>query len=202
MTKGKMVGICVAAALVSAAAATALEIGDKAPMSSVKMRNVDGRELSLAESAGPKGLLVVFTCNHCPWARAWEERIVALGNAGRGQGIGVLAVNSNDTAGYPEDGYEQMQARAKEKGYEFPYVVDATSGVARAFGATRTPEAYLFDAQGRLVYTGAIDDNAKDPDAVKAHYLKDALDAIAGARPVALAKTKALGCSIKLRDVS
>lgn len=185
--------------MLAAAAATALEIGEAAPMSSVKMKNVDGRELSLAESAGPNGLLVVFTCNHCPWARAWEERIVALGNACRGKGIGVVAVNSNDPSEYTEDGYEPMQARAKEKGFEFPYVVDATSGVARAFGATKTPEAYLFDAHGKLVYAGAVDDNAKDPGAVKAQYLKDALDAVAGGRPVTIARTKALGCSIKFR---
>jgi hypothetical protein len=142
---------------------------------------------------------VVFTCNHCPWVKAWEDRLVALCNEYEKQGIGVVAVNSNDPTDYPEDGYAEMQARAKAKGYEFPYVVDATSGVARAFGATHTPEAYLFDAAGRLVYTGAIDDNAHDPEAVKSRFLKDALDAVVAGSPVPVARTKALGCSIKLR---
>ncbi len=199
MSRAQAIGAAFAAAILAASGAVALEIGDGAPMDAVKMRNIDGRELSLADSAGPKGMLVVFTCNHCPWARAWEGRIVALGNAYRGKGVGVIAVNSNDPTGYAEDGYEQMQARAKEKGYEFPYVVDATSGVARAFGATKTPEAYLFDAHGRLVYSGAVDDNANDPAAVKAQYLKDALDAVADGTAVAVPRTKALGCSIKFR---
>ena len=148
---------------------------------------------------GPKGLLVVFSCNHCPWVQRWEERIVALGNSYQAKGIAVVAVNSNDTAEYPDDDFEHMQARAKEKGYAFPYVVDATSDVARAFGASKTPEAFLFDAAGRLVYTGTIDDNAKDAAAVTATYLKDALEAVASGGAVPMAKTKALGCSIKFR---
>jgi hypothetical protein len=199
MGRTRTVAVVLAAALATAGGAAALEIGSGVPEAAVRMKGVDGRELTLAESAGARGLLVVFTCNHCPWAQAWEDRIVALGNEYRGKGIGVVAVNANDPSAYPEDGYESMQARAKQKGYQFPYVVDATSGVARAFAATRTPEAYLFDAGGRLVYTGAIDDNAQDPAAVKARYLKDALDAVLAGAPVPLAKTKALGCSIKFR---
>jgi hypothetical protein len=180
-------------------AAMALGVGEVAPLSSVKMKNVDGREVSLGESAGPRGLLVVFTCNHCPWARAWEDRLVALGNAYQGKGIGVVAVNSNDPSEFREDGWEQMRARAKAKGYQFPYVVDATSGVAKAFGASKTPEAYLFDREGKLVYTGAIDDNAKDAGAVREQYLKDALDAVIAGTAVHKPVTKALGCSIKFR---
>ena len=194
------VAVVLAAALASASAGLALEIGDALPAGGVKMKNIDGSKHSLASTMGPKGLLVVFSCNHCPWVQRWESRMVDLGNAYSAKGIGVIAVNSNDTVEFPDDGFEQMQARAKEKGYAFPYVVDATSDVARAFGATKTPEAYLFDAQGKLVYTGTIDDNARDAAAVTAPYLKDALEAVASGTAVTMAKTKALGCSIKLRS--
>jgi peroxiredoxin len=193
------VTVLAAAALATASAGFALEIGGALPSGAVKMKNVDGNELTLAGSKGPKGLLVVFSCNHCPWVQRWEGRIVELGNAYQARGIAVVAVNSNDTTEYPDDGFEQMQERAKEKGYAFPYVVDATSDVARAFGASKTPEAFLFDAGGTLVYTGTIDDNAKDAAAVTATYLKDALEAVAGGGAVPMAKTKALGCSIKFR---
>ena len=140
-------------------------------LTDLKMKGVDGRETTLGEVKGAKGTLVVFTCNACPWAKAWEERIVALGNEYAKKGVGVIAVNSNDPGKVAEDGYDIMKARAAEKGFAFPYVVDATSNVARAFGATRTPEAFLFDAQGRLVYHGTIDDNAQEPGGVKERYL-------------------------------
>ena len=179
--------------------AWALATGDAAPMKDAKLRNVDGREMTIAEVAGPKGTLVVFTCNHCPFAKAWESRIVELGNDYGKRGIGVIAINSNDPKVAADDGYEQMQVRAKDKGYGFPYTVDSTSDVARAFGATRTPEAFVFDASGKLVYHGAVDDNSEDPAAVQAHYLKDALDALLAGTSPATAETKAMGCSIKFR---
>lgn len=181
-------------------AAKALELGAKVPLADQRMKNVDGHEIAIADVHGAKGTLVVFTCNACPWAKRWEERIVKLGNEYAGRGVGVIAINSNDPAKVSDDGYEQMRDRAKEKGFSFPYVVDATSDVARAFGATRTPEAFLFDAAGKLVYHGTIDDNADDPDKVQAHYLKDALDAVVGGREVAVKETKALGCGIKFRS--
>jgi len=189
-----------AAALAAASSGVALEIGATLPAGDVKMRNVDGKDVTLGGAQGAQGLLVVFSCNHCPWVQRWESRLVELGNTYQEKGIGVVAVNSNDTAEYPDDSFENMVARAKEKGYGFPYVVDATSEVARAFGATKTPEAYLFDAKGTLVYTGTIDDNARDAAAVTAPYLKDALAAVAAGKPVPTATTKALGCSIKFRS--
>ena len=127
---------------------------------------------------------MVFTCNHCPWARAWESRLTALGNTYRGRGIGVIAVNPNDPTEYPDDGYEEMQRRARTLGMQFPYVVDATSDVARSFGATRTPEVFLFDSGRHLVYHGAIDDNSDDASAVQHHYLRDALEALLGRRAI------------------
>ncbi len=166
----------------------------------MKLANVDGGSITLAESRGKKGTLVVFTCNHCPWAQAWEGRIIELGNAYAKKGFGVVAINSNDPAAYPEDDFPVMKQRAKERGMAFPYVVDATSDLARAFGATHTPEAYVFDKDGRLVYHGGVDDNAKQPDQVTARWLYDALEAVSAGKPVALKETKAMGCSIKLRS--
>jgi hypothetical protein len=143
---------------------------------------------------------VLFICNHCPWVKMWQPRIAEAGNTALKQGIGVIAVNGNDPVAYPEDEFDVMVRRAKEVGYKFPYVVDATSDVARAFGATKTPEAFLFDAKGVLVYHGAIDDNAKDAKAVKSRWLADAVAAVVAGKPVPVAESKALGCSIKFRE--
>jgi peroxiredoxin len=182
-----------------ATSALALSIGDKAPKTDVKMKNVDGQELSIASVAGTKGTLVIFSCNHCPFVKAWETRISEIGNTYRDKGIGVIAINSNDPSAYPEDSYEQMQKRAKDRGFKFPYVVDATSEVAQAYGASHTPEAFLFDKEGKLVYHGAIDDNSKDANQVASPYLKDALNALLAGSKIATKETKAIGCGIKFR---
>lgn len=177
----------------------ALALGSAAPLKDTKMKGVDGREVSIADIAGSKGTLVIFSCNHCPWVKAWETRMVDLGNTYSKQGVGVIAINSNDPAAYDEDAYPAMQERAKDRGMTYPYVVDATSDVARAFGATRTPEVFLFDKKGKLVYHGVIDDNAHDPDKVKTRYLSDALQAVVAGKDIPLKETKAMGCGIKYR---
>lgn len=176
-----------------------LEIGKAAPRTDVKMANVDGKSLSIADVKGAKGTLVIFTCNSCPWVKAWESRIAELGNTYAKQGIGVIAINSNDASVKPEDDMPAMQERARTLGLEFPYVMDATSDVARAFGATRTPEAFLFDAKGKLTYHGAVDDNAHRPAEVTVRWLNDALSATAAGKAVAVKETKSLGCTIKFR---
>jgi len=182
------------------AAPAGIAIGDPAPLATVKMKNVDGKELSIADAHRAKGTLVVFSCNACPWAKAWESRIVELGNASMKRGIGVIVINANDPMVNSQDGYDVMKARAKQRKMQFPYVVDETSDVARAFGATRTPEAFLFDAEGRLVYHGTIDDNAHEPGKVEKRYLRDAVDAVVAGKAVTTQETKALGCSIKFRS--
>ncbi|MBI4161033.1 MAG: thioredoxin family protein [Acidobacteria bacterium] len=179
-----------------------LDLGAAPPMADEKMKGIDGKEMSIADVKGEKGTLVLFTCNGCPWVKAWEDRIAELGNAYAAKGIGVIAINANDPAQNEEDGYEVMQKRAAEKGVKYPYVVDSTSEVARAFGASRTPEAFLFDAEGRLVYHGTIDDNADEPDKVEKRYLRDALEAVASGGKVAVQRTKALGCNIKFKATS
>jgi peroxiredoxin len=181
-------------------AAAGLSLGAPAPATDVKMQNVDETEVSIADVAGESGTLVIFTCNHCPYAKAWESRIAGIGNLYATKGVGVVAVNSNDPSAYSEDRFEVMQERTRQLGMKFPYVVDADSSVALAFGATRTPEAFLFDSAGKLVYHGTIDDNYKDADKVTKPYLRDALDALVGGKEIPLAETKALGCSIKFRS--
>lgn len=184
--------------LIALASTASLGLGEKAPQASLKMKNVDGKELSITDvGAGKKGTLVVFTCNHCPYAKAWEQRIVELGNTYAKQGVGVVLVNPNDPKVQAEDRMEVMQERAKSRGMTFPYVTDSTSEVARAFGATKTPEVFLFDAGGKLVYKGAVDDNSEDPAKVKETYLKNALDALLAGKAITNKETKALGCSIK-----
>jgi hypothetical protein len=183
--------------LLAAASLAALEIGDAMPKSEAKLRKVGGGETTLRQAVGAKGTLVLFTCNACPWVKAWEERIAALGNEYSKKGIGVIAVNSNDPAVVAEDGFETMEKRARERGFAFPYVVDEGSGLARAFDASRTPEAFLFDGARRLVYHGAVDDNAQSPEAVKQRYLRDALQALLDGEKIPVAETKSLGCTIK-----
>lgn len=185
-------------------ARAALSLGSPIPAAAakVKMKNVDGRQLSIRDVAGKKGTLVVFTCNHCPYAKAWEKRIATLADSFAKQGIGAILVNPNDPTSYPDDGITEMQARAKALGLATPYVVDETSDVARAFGATVTPEAFLFAADGKLVYHGTIDDNRAAPEKVTAHYLRDALTAVAAGRAPPTKETKSLGCSIKFRTAA
>ena len=188
--------VALVASLAVAGSAFGLNIGDKAPSTSVKMKNVDGSSVSFADVVGKQGTLVVFSCNHCPFVKAWQGRIASVGNAAKTKGIGVIVINANDPTDYPEDSYAEMQTRAKDLGFTFPYVVDATSDVARAFGATRTPEAFLFDKDGKLVYHGAIDDS-KEADQVTKHFLQDAIDAELAGKAVPVAETKFVGCGIK-----
>ena len=191
--------IMLAASVPVAAQAEVLALGASIPMADTKLKNVDGKEVTLAGVKGAKGTLVVFTCNACPWAKKWEARVSQIGNEAMKKGIGVIAINSNDPGLNPEDGYTTMQTRAKSKGMKFAYAVDGTSDVARAFGATRTPEVFLFDAAGKLVYHGTIDDNADNAKAVKSKYLENALASVSSGKTVTVAETKALGCGIKFR---
>lgn len=183
-------------ALASIVIAATQVFGDGIPAKDVKMKNVDGKQVSIADVAGKDGTLVIFSCNHCPFVKAWEQRIAEIGNTYRTKGVGVIQINSNDPAVQAPDGYAEMQTRAKEREFQFPYVVDEKAAVAVAFGASRTPEVYLFDRAGKLVYHGAVDDN-KDATKASQHFLKDALDAVLAGKPVAVAETKAVGCTIK-----
>jgi len=202
MTKLGVVTVGAILVAVSAARGDALAIGATLPAADQKMANVDGKMVALADVKGKVGTLVVFTCNHCPFVKAWQDRMVQIANDGVKAGVGVAFVNANDPAVFTEDSLDQMKTLAKDKGYAFSYLVDDTSAVARAFGATRTPEAFLFDAAGKLVYHGTIDDSTYEAAKVKKHYLKDAVDALVAGKNVAAPETKSVGCSIKFRTVA
>lgn len=187
-----------------ALAESPIAIGSEIPAADTTMAGFQGEQeksWTIAQSQGKAGTLVIFTCNHCPYVVAWQERVVAHANAYVEKGFGVIAINSNDPIAFPEDSLAGMKARAESLGgMAYPYVIDGTSDVARAFGARKTPEFFLFDAQGKLVYHGAFDNNAQSAEKADKTYLKDAMDAILEGREVSVATSKAMGCSIKFRD--
>lgn len=174
------------------------KVGDEAM--DFKLKNIDGKEVSLAQFTDAKGYIVIFTCNHCPYAKAYEGRIKDLDKKYKALGYPVIAINPNDPALQPEDSYEAMKTNAKEKGFTFPYLFDEKQEVYPAYGATKTPHVYLLQKEnGKLIvkYIGAIDDNYEKPEAVKAKYVETAVDALLAGKPVTETKTVAVGCSIK-----
>ncbi len=147
-----------------------------------------------------KGFVVIFTCNHCPYSKAYEDRIIALDKEYKYKGYPVIAINPNNPRDYPEDSYENMKKRADEKGFTFPYLVDAGQRIYPQYGATKTPHVYLLqkeDGKNIVKYIGAIDDNHKNASQVKNHFLADAIDALLAGREIENKTTKAIGCSIK-----
>lgn len=174
-------------------------VGDK--VTPFTLKNVDEQMVSLADYSTAKGVIVVFTCNHCPYAKAYEQRIMQLAETYAAQGFPLLAINPNDPNRVPEDAFDQMQARAKEKGYTFPYLVDGTQEVARIFGATKTPHTYVLEnkgADGFIVrYIGAIDDSPMDAEAVDKTYVADAIAAVNAGELPNPSETRAIGCTIK-----
>jgi glutathione peroxidase-family protein len=168
-----------------------------------KLKSVKGGNVSLSDFKDKKGVIVVFTSNHCPFAKAYEERIVALDKKYAALGYPVLAINSNDASAYEEDSYENMKARASEKGYTFAYGADETQAVARAFGAAKTPHVFVLRNDGAkftVQYMGTIDDSAQDPAGVTKRYVEDAIGSLMAGKPVVTTTTKAIGCAIKYKD--
>ena len=174
-----------------------LDLGSILPLGDIKMADISGKDISLNDAKGKNGLLVIFSCNTCPWVIAWEDRYVELAETYKDKGVGIVAINSNEKQFETVDSMKEMQAHAKEQGYNFYYTMDNGSKLASEFGATRTPHIYLFDKKDKLVYRGAIDDNARKPDKVKNTYLADAIDNMLAGSAIDPAATKALGCAIK-----
>lgn len=154
---------------------------------------------SIATDKGKNGTVIVFTCNHCPYAVLYEDRIIALQTEYKKKGINIIAINPNDPAVVPADSYENMKIRAKEKGFNFPYVLDEGQKIYPTYGASRTPEVYLLDNKNVLQYMGAIDDNTRDANNVDERYLANAIDALLANKKITTTKTKAIGCSIKTK---
>ncbi len=174
-----------------------LKVGDKAP--DFKLKNIDGKMVSLADYQGVKGFIVIFTCNTCPYAVAYEDRIADLHERFSKQGYPVVAIQPNDPEVQPGDALDKMAIRAKEKGFNFPYLLDEGQKVYPMYGASRTPEVYLLDNQRIVRYTGAIDDNYQDAEAVKINYVANAIAALEAGKNPEPDATKAIGCTIKVK---
>jgi peroxiredoxin len=199
----KIFGIVVLMAIIAAfsvadKAAAGYKVGDVATDFSLK--NVDGNKVSLKNIKDAKGYIVIFTCNHCPYAQAYEDRIVALDKKYKKLGYPVVAINPNNPEKQKDDSFVKMQERAKEKKFGFPYLLDEGQKIYPQYGATKTPHVYLLQktAKGNVVkYMGAIDDNYEDETAVKVKYVANAVDALLKNKEVMVKETKAIGCSIK-----
>lgn len=173
------------------------KIGDTA--TDFKLKSVDGKMYSMSDYKKAKGFIVVFTCNHCPFAKKYEDRINDLAKKYKSKGYVLLAINPNDPALEPTDSFEMMQQRAKEKGFVFPYLFDDGQKVYPQYGATKTPHVFLLDKNRVVRYIGAIDDNVDSAADVKEKYLENAIAALESGKTPSPELTKAIGCGIKAK---
>lgn len=177
------------------------KVGDTARDFSLK--NVDGKQVTLKQFSDARGFIVVFTCNHCPFSKAYESRIIDLDKKYAALGYPVIAINPNDEKIVPEDSYSNMVALAKEKHYPFPYLYDESQEIASTYGASRTPHVFVLQKENDkniVKYIGAIDNNADDAGKVTAKFVGNAVDALLAGKEVPLAETKAIGCTIKWKQ--
>jgi peroxiredoxin len=172
-----------------------MHIGDAAL--DFELPGVDGKNYNLNSFADAGILVIMFTCNHCPYVQAYEDRLIAIQHDYRERGVRLVAINSNDERGYPEDSFEKMIERARKRGFNFPYLRDREQNAAEVFGAQCTPEIFVFDRERELRYHGRIDDNWKFPQQVKQHDLRKALDALLAGKPIGKPENQAIGCSLK-----
>ena len=176
------------------------QVGDEA--TDFKLKNIDGKMVSLSDYKSAKGFIVVFTCNHCPYAKKYEDRIVALDKMYKSKGYPVIAINPNDATVQPQDGFEEMKTRAKEKGFTFPYLVDEDQKIYPIYGATKTPHVYILkkeNGKNIVKYIGAIDNNYENPNDVSEFYVQDAVNQLLKNEKVKTEKTVAIGCTIKVK---
>jgi len=174
-----------------------LPIGAPLPNPDKKMKDVAGMEVSFKDAMNTKGVLVMFSCNTCPVVHAYQSRTIEICNYAKSKEIGVILLNSNEASRDDGDSFSDMKEYASKQRYNWPYVVDENSVMANAFGATRTPECFLFNTDGKLVYHGAIDDNQNGADEVTRKHLKIAMDEMLGGKDVAVKTTRSVGCTIK-----
>jgi len=176
------------------------QVGDEA--TDFKLKNVDGKMVSLSDFKSAKGFIVVFTCNHCPYAKKYEDRIIALDKMYKDKGYPVIAINPNDPTVQPQDGFTEMQTRAKEKGFTFPYLVDEGQKIYPIYGATKTPHVYILkkeNGKNIVKYIGTIDNNYENPNDVSDYYVQDAVNQLLKNQTVKTEKTVAIGCTIKVK---
>ncbi len=173
------------------------KVGDKA--TDFKLKNVDGKMVSLSDYKDAKGFIIIFTCNHCPFSIAYEDRIIDLHRKYAPKGYPVIAINPNDPSVQPDDSFDAMKSRASEKGFPFAYLMDEGQRVYPQYGATRTPHVFILDKQRVVQYIGAIDDNHSDAAAVTKPYVEQAVDALLAGRAPEETFTRAVGCTIKAK---
>jgi peroxiredoxin len=179
-------------------ATKSLKIGSAAP--DFNLFAVDGKNYSLGSFSDKEILTIIFSCNHCPYVQAYEDRIKAIQNDYFKKSVQIIAINSNDASKYEEDSFESMKKRASDKIFNFPYLRDEEQSVAKAFDASHTPEVFVFDGERKLVYHGKIDDNWKEPEKIRNNYLKDVLDEVLAKEEVSVPETFSIGCTIKWKN--
>ncbi len=172
-------------------------VGTAAPMLDLQMQDVSGKGVSIKEAMKENGVLVMFSCNTCPYVVKNEERTKAIAEYAQKHGMGVILFNSNEAKRDSDDSFEAMKEYAKKQGYNWYYAADAKSTIANAFGATRTPEVFLINKAGIIVYKGAIDDNPSEAENVKRQHLKIAIDEVTKGKTISVKESKSVGCSIK-----
>lgn len=199
----KRISLFILALFVMAAAPmkNGYEVGDT--VADFRLKNTDEKIVALSDFRNSKGVIVIFDCNTCPYSKAYNGRIIALNDKYAPMGYPVIAINPNDPAQSSGDSFEANVEQARQKGYRFPYLTDEPQVVTRAFGATNTPHVFVLQRAGnefKVAYIGAIDDSARDQSAIRHKYVEDAVDALLQGKPVPTAKTKAIGCSVKLKN--
>ena len=177
-----------------------LPIGSSMPKADVKLKDISGKEVAIKDVIKANGVLVMFSCNTCPYVIKNQLRTIEVANYAEKNNVGIIILNSNEAQRNDDDSYEAMKAYAKEQGYTWNYVVDKNNELADAFGANRTPECFLFNKDLKLVYHGAIDDNPTDPDHVKRHHLKEAINEMAAGKEVSYKESRSVGCGIKRKE--
>lgn len=172
-----------------------LKIGSSTP--DFNLPGIDGKEYSLNSFADKNALIIIFSCNHCPYVQAYEERMKQIQEDYQQKGVTLIAINSNEDVNYPDDSFKNMKKRADEQNFNFLYLRDDDQSVARAYDATHTPEIFLFDKDRKLAFHGKIDDNWQEPEKVQNHYLRNALDELLAGKEISVPETFTIGCTIK-----
>jgi thioredoxin-related protein len=177
-----------------------LPIGSNMPKSDLKMQDISGKEVAMEDAKKENGVLVMFSCNTCPYVIKNQERTIMIGEYAAKHNVGVIILNSNEALRGDEDSYSSMKAYAKEQGYKWNYVVDKNHQVADAFGANRTPECFLFDKNLKLAYHGAIDDSPSDVTAITRNHLEVAITEMVAGKEVTVKESRSVGCTIKRKS--
>ncbi|MEP7165370.1 MAG: thioredoxin family protein [Ferruginibacter sp.] len=200
----KKIQILCAAGMIAATIAftvsAPLPIGSEMPKATLKMKDVSGKEISMKDALKDKGVLVMFSCNTCPYVIKNQQRTIAIGDYAQKMNVGVILLNSNEAQRIEDDSFDAMKEYAKDQKYNWSYVLDKNNEVADAFGANRTPECFLFDKNLKLVYHGAIDDNPSDPTAVNRQHLREAINELITGKDISVKESKSVGCSIKRKS--